>query len=260
MSDAATPLSEDERLRALQVFANYPLLEQAQVPSVERLLGAAQLLRAPPSWLVLQEGAPAGDVWFLLDGVARIYHEADDGRQFTPKIMRAPNHFGDLERIAGEELNGQSVRTMTSSVLARVPWEEVQRVLLDDHAACLGWLTGIASQFVYTIDAHRQQVFGDLAARVANLLLSFAEAFGRADKEGVVIDHPLSRDGLAKQVGSVKRAVLRVVQDFEQRGFVASSSTGGMILKDVARMVEHTLPRRRGLLHRARQPKIVADE
>src|SRR5213075_758265 len=104
-------------------------------------------------------------------------HRLDDGREFTPKILAAPNHFGDVERIAGGSVNGQSVEVLEASIVARVPWSCIKAMLVDDHQACIGWLEGLASQFVYTIDADRHHVFTGLSGRVANVILSYADVF-----------------------------------------------------------------------------------
>jgi CRP/FNR family transcriptional regulator len=244
----ASPLSEHARRGAIQSLANYALLEHANGESIESIIQSATFSNMPAGSLLLQEGTAADRVCFVLSGVVRIFHTGPAGRQFTPKILRAPNHFGDLELLAGASINGQSVAVIADAVVATVPWPALRACLLADHGLCLAWLAGISSQFLYTIDADRHHVFVGLPGRIANVLLSYADVFGRPSKSGIQLDVELSREQLANQVGSVKRAVVRVVQDFVERGWLGSEGTR-LVLKQRASLLAQTLPRRLGLGH-----------
>lgn len=238
----------------MQLLANYPLLEHASNDSVTAILREADYSSPSKGTVVLCEGLPADSVIFLLEGKARIFHTSDDGREFTPKILSSPNHFGDAELLAGRSTNGQSVELLEDGLIATVRWDTLKEVLLQDHQLSLGWLAGIASQFVYTIDADRHNVFGGLPGRVANVLLSYADAFGRPFNGGIDLGIELSRDQLAKQVGSVKRSVLRIVQGFAERGWVDTRGSR-MLIRNESELVAHTLPRRVGLTHAMEEPK-----
>jgi CRP-like cAMP-binding protein len=243
-----TPLSPADRRAAIQTLANYALLETASGESIEAIVRASSFQRMPAGSMLLAEGSPADRVCFVLRGVVRIFHTGPEGRQFTPKILKAPNHFGDLELLAGASVNGQSVAVIDDADVAFVPWPVLRDCLCTDHRLCLAWLAGISSQFLYTIDADRHHVFVGLPGRIANVLLSYAEVFGRPSHAGVELGIDLSRDQLANQVGSVKRAVVRVVQDFVARGWLASEGTR-LIVKESAALLAQTLPRRLGLHH-----------
>jgi CRP/FNR family transcriptional regulator, cyclic AMP receptor protein len=242
------PLSIEERRAAIQALANYALLEHASGASIESMVQAASFQRLPVGSMLLVEGTAADRICFVLGGVVRIFHTGPEGRQFTPKILRAPNHFGDLELLAGGDVNGQSVEVLDEVTVAIVPWPVMRELLLRDHLLCAAWLSGLASQFLYTIDADRHHVFVGLPGRIANVLLSYADVFGRPTRSGVELEHDLTREQLANQVGSVKRAVVRVVQDFVAKGWIASHGPR-LVLKERAALLAQTLPRRLGLGH-----------
>jgi CRP-like cAMP-binding protein len=234
------PLSAEERRTAVQAFANYALLEHASGTSIEAMVQSARFQSMPTGSMLLEEGSAADRICFVLSGVVRIFHTGPAGRQFTPKILKAPNHFGDLELLAGANINGQSVEVLDEATVAVVPWRVVRELLLSDHRLCAAWLSGLASQFLYTVDADRHHVFVGLPGRIANVLLSYSDVFG--------LEVALSREQLANQVGSVKRAVVRVVQDFVARGWIASDGPR-LVLKERAALLAQTLPRRLGLGH-----------
>jgi CRP/FNR family transcriptional regulator len=197
-------------------------------------------------------------VTFVLAGAVRVFHRLPDGREYTPKILEAPNHFGDVQPLAGLEVHVQSVEIVRDAELGLVPWAVVRDVLRNDHACALAWLSGIASQFVYAIDSDRHNALADLPGRVANVLLSYAERFGQPSKAGVAIDAPLSKEKLARHVGSIRRSVIRVLRTFEEQK-VLDAKGAGIVVRSTEGLRSATLPSRLGIGHRiARAPGVFA--
>jgi CRP-like cAMP-binding protein len=245
----ATVLHGDERLRALQHLANYPLLVDASEAAIRRIVEDATLLVADCGEQVLAPGADAAVVSFLLSGSVRIYHRLGPGREYTPKILIAPNHFGDVQLLAGAEVRPQSVDVLREATIALVPWRTMHLVLADDPRACMAWLEGLASQFLYTIDSDRHNAFTGLPGRIANVLLSYADAFGRPQSGAIEIEARLSRESIARHVGSVARSVVRVLKGLEERRII-DSHRARLVIRDANALRRWTLPGRVGLSHR----------
>ncbi len=237
-----------ERIEAIQRLANYPLFDRASSRSIERVVASAQLIGADADAIVRVGGTPEQHVTFLLSGSLRVFHRVEDGREFTPKLLIAPNHFGDLQQLAGGRAHVQSVEVVTSAVLALVPFAVLDEVLRDDGPLCRDWLSGLASQFISTIDSDRHNAFVPLAGRIDNVLLSYADAFGAAER-GKAIVVPLSRARIAKHVGTVKRCVARVLKSFEERRVIEAHERH-LVLRAPDVLAKETLPQRLGLAHR----------
>jgi CRP-like cAMP-binding protein len=245
-------LDAGEHRRALQMLANYPLFEGATASSVETIVSAARMFRSPQGARVRLEGTEIMAVHFLLDGCVRVIHE--HGRlEFTPKILAAPCHFGDLQAIAGLTTAMQSVEVVTEAIIAEVPWSAIREVLISDHPVCLAWLESFAEQFLLTVDANRHTMFSSLRGRVANVLLSYGEAVGRPASGGVELPVSLSRDQLARHVGSVKRVVIKVMQELAHAGLV--DVRGSTMFVRAEELVRETLPRRLGLTQKTSKPR-----
>ena len=241
-------LSPEDRHKALQRLASYPPLDEAGRETVETLLKTASYGSARPGTILLEEGAPGGPIFFLLSGVVRIFHTKSHGREFTPKMMRAPNHFGELDLLTSQHVLRQSVEVVSDAMLASVDYRVLIKLLKSDHEFCFGWMKALARQFLFTIDASRHYAFMGLSGRIANYLLSYADAFGTTHGTRVEVTKHLSRNDLALQVGSTKRAVLRVIQQFEAKGLIETFQEG-FVIHDVESLRSSTLVGRLGLLH-----------
>jgi CRP-like cAMP-binding protein len=236
-----------ERSHWMNTFANMRLLEKASSATLEAMTAHAVFQRYAPNVLIFDEREPALFVFFILDGVARVYQGHDNGAQYTPKIFRAPTHFGDLGALAGLGQYRSSVEAITACVVARVPIEIAEQCLAVDHGLALSWLYSVARQHSCTIDLDRQNVFGTLTTRLANVLLSYGEVFGVRTGTMHLIDHALSYTKLAQQVGCHRRNAIAAIKRMVERKLVTTTSDGMMI--DAQRLLAEVLPNRLSLAH-----------
>ena len=68
--------------------------------------------------------------------------------------------------------------------------------------------------------------------RVASLLLEFAVKYGRKTSEGIIIQMPLSREGIASYLGVARETVSRKLGQMEKDGIIRSLNNKSIILLD----------------------------
>lgn len=240
-----TDASERERSEWLQVLANMRVLSDASAETVEVLIGAARFERRRAKELVVQASAPPEQLSFLIRGVLRVYQERAE-LQYTPKILLAPAHFGELAALAGLPTHQSNLETLTDSVIARVPFSLFEARLEVDHALCRAWLYSVSRQFAVTIDYLKQSVFGGLEARIANVLLSYSDTFGKELGEGWrSVGYTLSYAELAAQTACSRRAAINVMNAMQAAGVARSTEEGWHI--QAARLHGELLPGRLSL-------------
>lgn len=243
--------SNGERSRCLNAMANVAVLEAAARETTELLLQNACFRRYAPGEVLYREGQPATAVFFLVDGVLRIFQTNARGVEYSPKIFRASCHLGDLPMLAGLPEYRSSVAALTPAIAAAVPAALVEERLRLDHALCFDWLRLMARKHAMTMDSDRQSVFGGLMARVANVLLSYADVFGQPGRRVITIDHPLSYQRLAEQVGCTRRGAINAMQTLVERGAAQTGSDGWAIEEQLLR--ESLTPGRLGVAYTDRR-------
>ena len=228
------------------------LFEKAKSATVERILESSTFRRYSAGATISAEGDPTSRVFFLIEGVGRVHLASPNGTEYTPKIFCAPIHFGDLGALSRCQKNHASVEAMRDSIVAEVPAPTIEDCLADDHALCLSWLYSVARMHAVTIDSDRQNVFGGIAARLANVLLSYADVFG-VDADGLrAIDFPLSYAKIAQQIACTRRNAIRMMQSMGEKKIVKQSQAGWLI--DVAAFKELLIPGRLSLAHSLEAP------
>ncbi|NLN03624.1 MAG: Crp/Fnr family transcriptional regulator [Clostridiaceae bacterium] len=71
----------------------------------------------------------------------------------------------------------------------------------------------------------------NLDARIALLLLDYANRYGIMTKDGVKINLPISREGMANQLGIARETMSRKLSQLEKKGVILSENNRVLIIK-----------------------------
>jgi CRP/FNR family transcriptional regulator, cyclic AMP receptor protein len=186
----------------------------AEVPdeAARRLLRDAIRLEIPAGGILYRE-ADEPRVFVVLDGTARAYVSAVDGRQVTVRY----GHRGDLLGLASV-VGGPApltIEAMTSLVVVALSVSRIADLIDSDAQVARACARELARQLYRALDDLTQSAFESLRHRLARHLAELAEA----DEAG----HPVVRagaQGLADAVGSTREAVTRALREMAVEGVV----------------------------------------
>lgn len=197
----------------------HPIWRNASDASVRALLSHARDEQFRAGQLILKAGDDANVLHLLLEGAARVFYPATDAsREVTVKLFWAPAAFGDAESILRVKW-AECVQALTPARVLLIDAAHYFRVLQSEPAVCFRQYWDVARRFGIAIRSERAANVDELRDRVVALLLAYANHFGKpAPDGGVVIDHWLTQDALAVEVGSNRRSMVRVLGELYASG------------------------------------------
>jgi uridine kinase len=125
------PDKDAVRARCGPTLARDPLLEGMSPEEIDTFLGYLDLVEFPPGARIVQESADGRDMYFIVEGEARLLRAHMHLGNIGPS-----DHFGELALIAGR-LRAASVVAMTRLVLARLSRERYDALARDLPALSL---------------------------------------------------------------------------------------------------------------------------
>lgn len=195
-----------------------PILAAAGAEAAADLARLAQRRASRPGCIIAGAGEPAREIHILLEGRVEMLHRGTDDRQALSRILCPPNMFGDIEA-----LNGVSWLTTVVALDACVTTEVVAAEYLGwlerNPAALMEHLRQLGAAYCLAL-CNERQVLHRLEQRAANLLLTYAEMYGRRVGETLVIERELSQRELARRLGVTRRAVGLVQEQWARQGLI----------------------------------------
>lgn len=158
--------------------------------------------------MLLHEGEKPGCVYIMNEGSVKAFKYTHDGREQILYVFAEGDFFGE-QYLMGDKTAAyhvEALEAVKTCVLSRT-----------DFHRLLTKYPGIAIKIIETLDdrlAHMEQSLQSMGvrsvdARVASLLLYYADIYGSPDKEGILVRLPLSREGIANYLGVARETISR---------------------------------------------------
>jgi CRP/FNR family transcriptional regulator, cyclic AMP receptor protein len=211
-----------------------PLAELPQALR-DRLLAGAILVDVPAGGTVYHED-DAPRCALVVSGLVRTYMTAPMGREVTVRYGRRGDLLGIAVAVCGPA--PVSVQMLTDVTVLFFNATTVAAMARTEPAiGC--WVAEEVTHRLYdTLEVLANQTFGSLRQRVARHLLDLAECGAHGSR----LLAPVTQQGLADAVGSVRPAVARIVAQLRSEGLI-ETTPGGVLVLDGGRLFEEAFTR-----------------
>lgn len=93
-----------------------------------------QPYRAGRKEVLTRIGGPEPYLYFVTEGVQRVYYFDDEGREATLVFTYAPSFGGVLDAMMLQQPSRYAYETLTASAFLRAPYREVEQLMQTSHA------------------------------------------------------------------------------------------------------------------------------
>ncbi len=174
--------------------------------------------------LIIKEGDPSHDLYFIISGSVTVMIEDSKGNEIVLAYLNAGEFFGELGLFADDEGEHRTafVRAKSKSDIAKISYEKLKSL----HNIFPDLLYSIASQMADRLRRTSRKVsdlaFTDVKGRVARTLLDLC-------KEPDAMTHPdgmqirITRQELGRIVGCSREMVGRVLKSLEEDHLISVS-------------------------------------
>lgn len=165
----------------------------------------------------------ADKVFYLEDGMARIYHLSSEGELTIYWYCVAGELFGagGITGCRKQTVNSQAISQCTVYVMLRPIFEQMLKLnpqISYNALKLMGARLRLACDTI--VDMRSQKA----SERVALALLRLAHNCGVPIGEHIKLDAPITHQEIANIVGTCRQTVSEVLRDLEKRGYIAQES------------------------------------
>jgi CRP/FNR family cyclic AMP-dependent transcriptional regulator len=172
--------------------------------------------------LILKEGDPSNDLFYIISGSVTVMVEDSKGHEIVLAYLNAGDFFGEIGLFEGGSSRTAFVRAKTKSNIAKISYEKLKNL----HNIFPDLLFSIAAQMAIRLRRTSRKVsdlaFTDVKGRVARTLLDLC-------KEPDAMTHPdgmqirVTRQELGRIVGCSREMVGRVLKSLEEDHLISVS-------------------------------------
>jgi CRP/FNR family cyclic AMP-dependent transcriptional regulator len=207
-------------------YSTFDILQWLPEDAGRAFASATRRRSVPARGKIYQQSDDGQEMFRLVSGAVRLSVMDDDGRDLFYLLFGPGDCFGASSLVDGEPRpqTAEAFDAVELQVLDRAAFERLRREVPELNDALLKLL---ARDMRFLSDYFVSAIFDEVSFRLAQRLVDVADTFGVAGEEGVALSVRLSQSELAAMVGTARQTVNRVLQDFQDKGWV--SVRGGAI-------------------------------
>jgi CRP-like cAMP-binding protein len=186
-----------------------------------------------PGEVILKQGSPASSAVFLSSGMAKIYIEGSDDKNFILGIA-LPSQIIIGPGVHIHSRHSYSVSALTIVQTCFISMEIINQLIRQNAEFASGMIEDLSLKSLVTHNKLVSLAQKKMPGRLAEAILFFADEVYKSD----VFDIILSRQELGDMTNMAKESVVRILKELESSGVVKSDTSKIQILdKEKLRLI-----------------------
>jgi CRP/FNR family transcriptional regulator len=195
-----------EFLKSIQYFSELSL---AGLESIRKLVFEKTADRAE---MVLLEGEPSENLYFVVSGVVKVFKTSAEGKEQILSIIRPWESFNDVPIFDGGP-NPASARAMGPVLLYGIKKHDMEAILRAHPQIALNVIKVMARRVRHLVSLVEDLSFKHVISRVARILLEhIGGEMGRGPR--------LTQQEMAAMAGTAREVVGRSLKALEEKGVI----------------------------------------
>ena len=162
---------------------------------------------------LFSEGDAPSNIFFLKSGSIKVYQSHPDGKELITNIYNANDFFGFEPILEGNNYQESAVAMQDSEVIT-IPKHDFTTLLQSHPDVSKGFIALLCKKVAEKEKQLLNLAYNSVRQRTADALLKVRTLKDSAD------NIQISREDLAKMVGTASESVIRVLSDFKDEGLI----------------------------------------
>jgi CRP/FNR family transcriptional regulator len=219
----------------LSLLAQIALFSELDDASRHELASRCVIRSVAEGHVLFTTGEPCRGLYMIESGRVRIYRTNAEGREQTLHVEGPGRTVAELPLFDDGVYPASAVTTEETRLvfLPRAAFEYSYRTHPDVAAAVIRTLGRRLRHLVHVAET---LAFRDVAARLALLLLGYAEDAGVETPDGIELVLDRTQEELAHEIGTARESVSRAMKALQRKGLIRAVGRNQWLIPSVARL------------------------
>lgn len=219
----------------LSLLHHVPLFAELHDDALLQLAGRCVTRTVAAGNVLFTTGEECRGLYVIESGRVRIYRTDPAGREQVLHIEGPGRAVAELPLFDGGPYPASAVTTEDSTLvfLPRQAFEYLYRSQPDIAQAVI---RALGRRLRHLVHLTETLAFRDVAARLAMLLVGYAERGGTKTAAGVEIALDRTQEELAHEIGTARESVSRAMKQLRRKGLIESLERNRLLIPDVQRL------------------------
>ena len=212
-------------VRKVPIFSN---LDNEKITKLNSLVKQRKFKNGE---LIYLEGEVGQNIYIIESGLVKLYRSNEAGNQYILRLLKEGDFFGELVLFKEEELSS-SAEAVGDCTICMLPKDALEKLIKSSPELSYKLLSAITSRLNKTENKLQSLALEDAKEKTMRLLLELAKESGIKKRNGILVDLPLSRAGLANLIGTTQETLSRKLSALQQENVISIQGQKKILIKN----------------------------
>lgn len=203
-------------------------LDQTELQRVAGLITHKQYNKGE---LVIMAGQRNESLIIINQGKVKAFRYTRDGREQILYLFGAGDFFGETNLLRDQEAN-YNIAALEETGFCLIGKHDFQQLIRSYPEIGLKIISELCNRMEGLENILQNMGSNDVELRVNTVLLEFSHKFGRGHPRGILVELPLSREGIANYIGLTRETVSRKLNLLQDEGIIETDGNKKIIILD----------------------------
>jgi len=212
-----------------------PIFAELNDDALQQLARRCVTKAFPPGHVLFTTGEECRGLYLIESGRVRIYRTDPTGREQVLHIEGPGRTVAELPMFDGGPYPASAVTAEPCNLvfLPRAAFEFLYRSQPDIAHAII---RALGKRLRHLVHLTETLAFRDVAARLAMLLVGYAERAGLDTAGGIEVELDRTQEELAHEIGTARESVSRALKQLRHKGLIEPLERNRILIPDVERL------------------------
>lgn len=171
--------------------------------------------------ILFRESSYPTGIYFIKKGKVKKYKTDKEGREQIFYVCKSGELLG-YHALISEEYYTDSASTLEDSVISFIPKDDFLKAIQASPILSNRLLKCMSHEFGVLVNGLAIYAQRTVRERLALSLLILRDKYKKDDQGSKPVELTMSRDDLAKMVGTARETLTRLIHDFKEEGLIAT--------------------------------------
>ena len=212
--------------RNLSIFSS---LDDLELMNVIKLVIKREYIKGE---VLCREGEVSDNLFLIRDGKIKISKITKSGKEQILHILTKGDFFGEANLFDNKESTFTAI-AISNAKVCTLSKPNLEQILEKNPQISMKILKELSHKLTETEELAKFLATKDVDARIASMLLEFANKFGKSVDENIYIDLPLNREDMANYCGITRETISRKLSKFENENIIELRGNKVIIVKNM---------------------------
>lgn len=181
---------------------------------------------------ILMEGSKPENLVIIEKGMVKVFRYTREGKEQILYIFSEGDFFGEKNLLKEQEAT-YNAEAMETTHVCMINKKDFQKLLIEYPKIGIKIIEELSSRMDKLEGSIQSMGAKSIEARINGILLDFAARYGRKHPRGILVELPLSREGIANYIGVARETVSRKLSLLHEEGVIEMIGNKKILILDL---------------------------